>query len=205
MRADNPGLDNVSRETADRLILYERLVRQWTPRINLVSRASLDDLWTRHFADSAQLLALAPDDAKSWADLGSGGGFPGAVIAILAAEKMPRLSVTLVESDTRKATFLRTVFRETGVKATVRPGRIEEVESLGADVVSARALAPLDKLLVFVERHLAVGGKALLPKGAQWQKEVDIAQKSWTFSCEIHKSMTDPSAVILQIGDLSHV
>ena len=201
---DLPTLD-VSRETEERLKLFAALLAKWNQTINLVSRDSLDDVWTRHVADSAQLFAMAPEDARSWADLGSGGGFPGLVVAILAAEKRPRLNVTLVESDARKSVFLRTVLRETRVQASVETSRIEDLAPLEADVVSARALAPLDVLLGYVARHSATGGIALLPKGANWQNEVDAAAKSWTFTHKARTSETDPSAVILTVGDLSHV
>ncbi|SDX88726.1 16S rRNA (guanine(527)-N(7))-methyltransferase RsmG [Citreimonas salinaria] len=196
---------DVSRETNERLTLFADLLAKWNPRINLVSRSSLSHVWTRHIADSAQLFDLAPANARKWVDLGSGGGFPGLVVAILAAEKSPNMHITLVESDGRKAVFLRTVLRETGVSAAVEAARIEHVVPLCADVVSARALAPLDLLLGHVARHSAVDGIALLPKGISWQKEVDIAKKSWTFSHRVHTSETDPSSVILTVGDLSHV
>lgn len=195
---------DVSRETMEKLEQYAALLSKWNPRINLVSRTSLDELWSRHIMDSAQLFSLAPSKARRWTDLGSGGGFPGLVVAILAAASLPKLEVTLIESDTRKATFLRTVLRETATPGVVLSNRIESAPRQGADVVSARALAPLDTLLGYVSRHLDPNGTALLQKGAQWQKEVDIATKSWTFTQEIHKSETDPNAVILQIGDLSH-
>ena len=123
-RSDFAAQSNVSRETLERLDVYADLLRRWTRKINLVSKGSLEGLWTRHFLDSAQLLTLAPESSVSWADLGSGGGFPGAVVAVLAAETRPDLKVTLVESDQRKAVFLRTVLRETGVAGDVLTARI---------------------------------------------------------------------------------
>ncbi|SLN56256.1 Ribosomal RNA small subunit methyltransferase G [Roseivivax jejudonensis] len=197
-------LPDVSRETTERLEHYANLVRKWSPKINLVSRTTLADLENRHIADSAQIFACAPT-ARRWADLGSGAGFPGLVCAILALERSPDTTFTLVESDLRKATFLRTVIRETGLTATVVSERAECTEPLAADVVSARALADLATLLSYAARHMASGGTALFPKGATWEKEVADAQAAWSFSMTRHKSGTHPDAVILQIGDVAHV
>lgn len=196
---------DVSRETFERLESYADLLRKWNARINLVSGASLSELWTRHILDSAQLLTLAPASGNRWIDLGSGGGFPGAVVAILAAEKQPNLIMTLVESDQRKATFLRAVSRETGVPMAVLAQRIEDIPPLEADVISARALAPLIGLLAHAERHLADGGVALFPKGANVSKEIAAALERWRFRCETLTSQTDKEAVILRIGDIERV
>lgn len=198
-------LPNVSRETAERLDVYSALLHKWNPRINLVSRASLDQHGTRHFADSAQLYDLAEHPVGHWADLGSGGGFPGLVIAILAAEAGTPLRVTLVESDLRKATFLATVIRETGVRAEVLTDRIEEIAPLRADIVSARALADLTTLLGFAARHLADGGSALFPKGQSWQEELRQAQSAWQFTARIATSKTDTGSVILNVRGISRV
>jgi len=195
--------DDVSRETKERLNTYAKLVEKWTPRINLVSRASLPHLQTRHFTDSAQLHAIAPHPVGHWADLGSGGGFPGLVIAILAQETGSPDRVTLVESDARKSAFLRTVIRETGVNATVRTERIEATAPLAADVLSARALARLATLLGHAARHLAPDGTALFPKGASWQEEISEARTKWQFTSRVDKSRTDPDAVILHVTGVS--
>ncbi len=196
---------NVSRETKDRLDQLAELLTRWNPRINLVAGSTLTDLWTRHIADSLQIFDYAPPDAQHWVDMGSGGGFPGLVIAVRAMESPSALRVTMIESDQRKAAFLRTAIREIGAPATVLAKRIEDVEPLKADVVSARALAPLPTLLGYVARHLRQDGTALLPKGARWAAERDAAQDAWTFSLTTHPSKTDPKGVILQIGDLAHV
>ncbi len=198
------GLD-VSRETAGRFEEYAGLLRIWNPRINLVSRQTLADLETRHFADSAQLLALAPPEATTWADLGSGAGFPGLVVAILAAELRPALRVTLVESDQRKAVFLRTVAQRTGVSVTVHAARIEALPPLSADILSARALAPLTVLLDHASRHLASSGTALFPKGAGWRAEVEEALERWRFRCDNLSSATSPEGAILRIGEIYRV
>lgn len=194
---------NVSRETLQRLDSYAALLKKWNPAINLVAGSTLGDLWSRHMLDSAQLVDLAPESARIWTDLGSGGGFPGLVVAILAAEKRPALEVALIESDLRKATFLRTVARETGLTVRVIPSRIEEAAPMGADVVSARALASLEKLLPLAERHLASGGIALFQKGATHRAEVAEALARWRFTVHNHPSQTDPQAVVLRIGEIA--
>lgn len=196
---------DVSRETAERLDIYESLLRKWNPAINLVARSTLGDLRRRHFADSAQLLALAPDGAGSWVDLGSGGGFPGMVVAILGHELRPRLRVTLVESDLRKAAFLAEVARRTGIEVAVRAERAEALPPAAADVVSARALAPLRDLIGLAARHLAPGGVGLFPKGAQHEAELADALETYRFSLQKVPSRTDPQAVILSVGGISRV
>lgn len=204
MTEELAGLD-VSRETKERLYIYAKLLRTWNPKINLVASSTIQDLWSRHFADSAQLYALAPKDFDHWVDLGSGGGFPGLVIAILAQEKTSTSRVTLVESDVRKSTFLRTVLRETEVAATVITKRIDAVPPLSASVVSARALAPLSKLLEFSYLHLSETGVALLQKGQNWEKEMPDAKSAWQFSYRIDKSVIDENSVILSVTGVGRV
>ncbi len=188
---------NVSRETLEQLEIYADLLTTWNKRINLVSPKSLDQLWTRHFLDSAQLLRL-DSDAKHWVDLGSGGGFPGAVVAIMAGTEM---KTSLIEADQRKATFLRALARET-TGFEVIASRVEDVDAQNADVVSARALAPLPLLLNYVSQHLRAGGRAILPKGKKAQSEIREALEHWRFDCETHPSETDSEAVVLTIGDI---
>ena len=197
------GARRVSRETMARFKTYEALLRKWNPVINLVSRSTLDDIWGRHFLDSAQLFDLAGDMWKSWADLGSGGGFPGLVIAILSADSRPDARMTLVESDQRKATFLRAVGQETGVTLRVIADRAESLPPLSVDILSARALASLDRLLFYAEKHLAPEGTALFPKGMNHAAELDQALESWRFSYETTASETDPSAVVYAIKGIS--
>jgi len=140
--APDAALSRVSRETRERLNTYAELLRKWQRSINLVGPKTLDDLWNRHFVDSAQLLPLIPPTARVLVDFGSGAGFPGLVLAILGMAE-----VHLIESDQRKATFLREVARATGTPVTVHAKRIEQVTPFPADIVSARALAPLGDLL----------------------------------------------------------
>lgn len=194
---------NVSRETQERLDIYLELLRKWSPKINLVSPVSLKDAARRHFDDSLQIASLTPEGAKSWIDMGSGGGFPGAVVAIALAGS--GLEMTLIESDQRKAAFLRTVSRETKTPFMVIAQRTEDVPAMNCDVVSARALAPLADLLEYAEPHLVPHGKALFMKGGSWRNEVRDAQKTWRFTYDAHTSMTNPDAAVLEIGGLSRV
>ena len=196
---------NVSRETMEKLSAYESLLRKWNKSINLVAPGTISQMWDRHFADSAQLLAMTEKNPVSWTDLGSGGGFPGAVIAVLAGKARPELAVTLIESDQRKAAFLRAVSRETEVPFTVINSRIEEAEPQNSRVVSARALAPLDQLLGYVQRHMGQEGIALLSKGSGAVSEVEQARKTWSFTLESTPSMTDSSAAVLKIGEIARV
>lgn len=196
---------DVSRETMGRLEAYVALLEKWNPRINLVAKSTISEAWTRHIVDSAQVFKLAPAGARHWVDLGSGGGFPGLVVAIMAIEGATDFQMTLVESDTRKATFLRQVIRETGAAAQVKTTRIEQLTPLNADVLSARALADLGVLCGFAERHLAADGVALFQKGATWEKELAEAQKTWRFDCQVINSETDPAAVILKLKGISRV
>ena len=196
---------NVSRETSDRLKLLVDLLRKWNPRINLVSKSTLEEVWTRHVLDSAQIFELADRPVLKWVDIGSGGGFPGLVVAILAAETKTQGETTLIESDQRKCAFLRTVLRETDVPGRVIAKRIEATEPQSADILSARALAELDKLFFFSKRHLRENGTMLFPKGVTWEKELSKAQESWSFSHEVIKSTTEPNSVILKVKDLRRV
>jgi 16S rRNA (guanine527-N7)-methyltransferase len=181
------------------------LLRKWNPSINLVAKSTLGQLWERHFFDSAQILEVSELREGRWVDLGTGGGFPGLIVAILAANERAGISVTCIESDLRKAVFLQTVIRELGIEATVLSDRIEDIPPLSADVVSARALAPLPQLLGYAERHLAENGKAIFLKGAKVAREMKEALETWSFELDTYPSKTDPEASILKIGDIRRV
>lgn len=202
--ASDTGL-TVSRETEQRLQKLGSLVRKWNPAINLVAKSTLPDLRARHITDSLQLAALCPPDARTWVDLGSGGGFPGLVVAAWAAEHRPGLSLCLVESDQRKATFLRLAAQDMGLSVRVLSERIEDAPPQNADVLSARALAPLGKLCAFAMRHLAPGGTAILPKGAQAEAEIAAARRDWSFDLETATSLTEGEAKVLILRNLAHV
>ncbi|HUF86069.1 MAG TPA: 16S rRNA (guanine(527)-N(7))-methyltransferase RsmG [Thermohalobaculum sp.] len=192
----------VSRETAGRLALYVNLLKRWNARINLVAPASLNDVWSRHIADSAQLVALAPAGARSWIDLGSGGGLPGLPVAALAAEVAPGLRLTLIESDRRKAAFLATAAREMCLDVTVLARRIEALPARPYDVVSARALAPLDRLCALAHRFKGPRTVFLFPKGARLDLELTAAATRWHIHAERIASRTNPEAAVLRIVEL---
>ena len=191
-----PGL-NVSRETFLRLKEYEKLLFKWNAKINLVSRSTLDNFWNRHVLDSAQFLSSVGEKAGKWVDLGSGGGLPGLVVAILSDEIEPVNKLFLVEADARKAVFLKTVCRELGLKVEVYNNRIEELPPMSANIVSARALAPLETLCLYVKKHLEKDGIAVLAKGENWKAELVEAQKKWIFSYEAVKSTLHEGSVVL--------
>jgi len=196
--------ENVSRETSDKLTLFANIVEKWTPKINLISKASVPYIWQRHIEDSIQIYSLVPP-VSSWVDLGSGGGFPAIVVALLAQQDGRSSKFTLVESDQRKCVFLRTAIRELGLKVEVLNDRIENIPPLEANVVSARALAELPLLIGLASRHMKSDGIAIFPKGKNWKVEDAKARKSWAYSNESIPSKTDPSAAILKIKEIKHV
>lgn len=193
---------NVSRETFAKLQAFEALVRKWTPAINLVSKNTLPNLWERHIVDSAQIFAFRTLSARSWADFGAGGGFPGLVVALLAQDTTPDLHVTLIESDLRKASFLRQAARLLNVEVTVLSERAESLMPLNADIVSARAVAPLSDLLFLAQRHLQGEGVAIFPKGARALGEVADARKLWVFDVDSRPSLSEADASILVIRNI---
>jgi 16S rRNA (guanine527-N7)-methyltransferase len=194
---------SVSRETSERLEVYTSMLQKWNPRINLVAPSTLHDIKNRHIEDSLQLVRLAGPAKGIWADLGSGGGMPGVIMAIAQAET--DATFVLVESDQRKAAFLRAVVREAELhRVTVLSQRIEAVPPLNADYVSARALAPLCELMAYLDLHLAPSGRAFLMKGRQWQAEVEEAKKAWSFDYVAHPSQTQDGAAILEVSGVKH-
>lgn len=193
---------DVSRETCERLEGFAALLVRWNAKINLVSRATVADIAERHIWDSAQIYQ---DDHGKWIDMGSGGGLPGVVIAMLAHGQGHPLDLTLVESDQRKAAFLRTCARALDVPFTVCAKRIEAVPPLAADIASARALAPLHQLFAWTVPHLEPTATCRFLKGAQWRSEIERAEEDWRFSYTAQPSMTHPEAVILNIKDIQRV
>lgn len=191
----------VSRETFEALRLHVDLLRKWQKRINLVSAATVPDIWRRHVLDSAQLLPLAPPAARIWTDLGSGGGFPGLVLAALLAYEHPerQAEMHLVESDSRKAAFLRESARRTGVPVMVHAGRIETLSGWPSDVVTARACAHISKLLAYARPFCKPGTVLLFPKGKDYGAELTEIEKCGTFRCETVRSLTDPDARIFRL------
>jgi 16S rRNA (guanine527-N7)-methyltransferase len=191
------GVD-VSRETIDRLEALVATLVRWQKAINLVGRTTVEGVWTRHVLDSAQLVPMIPAEAKTLADLGSGGGFPGLVLAGMR----PDLDLTLIEVDARKAAFLGEAGRRMALPKPPRIviGRIEDVPPAKADVVTARALAPLGQLLAWADRHRTDTAICLFHKGKGWQAELTEAMKDWDIPCQPLSSKTDRDAVILRIG-----
>ena len=199
------GRFDVSRETLAGLDEYEALLNKWNPRINLVARSTLDDVWHRHFADSAQLWSHIPPDPSKWLDFGSGAGFPGLVCAVFGKEKDPKLEFILVESDQRKCAFLLTVIKALGLNARVEPKRIENLVSQKADIITARAVASLSQLLPMAEKHAHNGTVLLFPKGNSYESELTAARKHWHIGAQVIKSVTDSGSVILRIEDFERV
>lgn len=193
----------VSRETQDMLTIYNALIVKWNPKINLIAPSTLDDLDVRHINDCIQLVEYASPTCGAWVDMGSGGGLPGIVISIMTQNT--DLTVTLIESDQRKAVFLRTVQRDLNLhRLEIIGQRIEDIPPLNADFISSRALAPLPKLLGYVARHLSIHGCAWLMKGRTWQAECDQASREWHFDRQHFASRTDPEAAILKISGVFH-
>lgn len=204
----SPGLEGlrallpVSRETYERLAILVGLVKKWQKAENLVAASTLDAIWTRHVADSAQLVALFPR-IRNWLDLGSGGGFPGLVTAILLSGSDGESGkVHLVESNARKCAFLRTAARESGAPATIHHGRIEDILAGWAapvDAISARALASLPNLFRLAGHLISPHRPATFFKGVDYRSEIDEASQSWDFDLVIHPSRISEGSVILEV------
>jgi 16S rRNA (guanine527-N7)-methyltransferase len=189
----------VSRETVERLIIYERLLHQWQKAVNLVAPSTLPQVWLRHFADSAQLWRLVPEGAQALVDFGSGAGFPGLVLAIMRGDR-PTPRVTLIESDSRKAAFLREAARQTGTAVEILSTRIENPETqrkVGrVDVVTVRALAPLSRLFALAAPFFGPSTIGLFLKGRDIQGEIKDARAAWQFEMNLVPSMTDANGHI---------
>lgn len=195
---------NVSRETLERLKVFLRILEGWNSIHNLVSSASLTDAWRRHFLDSAQLAALIPPSACSLVDMGSGAGFPGLVLAEIFRDR-PGFRTVLYESTGKKCRFLAEISERLGLSPDIRQARVEEADSEPFDVITARALAPLPKLLSYAQRFAATNTIALFPKGRNMGSELTEAHKSWRMDVTQHPSLSDPSGVILEVRELRHV
>jgi 16S rRNA (guanine527-N7)-methyltransferase len=194
----------VSRETEERLDRYIALLREWQPKTNLIAPSTISSIWTRHVADSLQLLDLAPS-AKRWIDLGSGGGFPGIVLACALADQIDT-TVHLVERNAKKAAFLREALRVTGGRGMVHLAEIEDfVDSNppAADYITARALAPLNVLLGLAAPLISEGAKALFLKGQDVEAELTESTKYWTVQAKLHPSRTSVDGRIVEIDQLS--
>lgn len=204
-RLHDLGLDgaSVSRETHERLEAYCELLLRWNKTINLVSRAEVQDVWSRHIADSAQIYRFAPENAQTWCDLGSGGGLPGVVCAILARQFHPQRHFTLIESNGRKAAFLQEASRELDLDLHVKAERIDAVELAAQDVISARALADLSNLLKFAYRFCHSESVLLFPKGQSYESELTRARTLWQMTVSTHPSGSGSDGVVLEITGMN--
>ena len=200
MTSSSEVIDFVSRETNDKLLAFVELLRKWNPHINLVSKGELDRIWQRHVLDSTQLFPLASQRANKWLDIGSGGGFPGIICAILASEISPAMEFHLVESDNRKAIFLRQASDQLSLATTIHPIRVEQLNSGKFDIVTARALASLERLLGLAQPHSAPDTQMIFPKGKTSESELTEALMSWHMEVERIPSQTDPDGVIFKIS-----
>jgi 16S rRNA (guanine527-N7)-methyltransferase len=193
-------LAGVSRETARRLAAYLELLRRWQPRINLVSQSSLADPWRRHFLDSAQLFPLIVPSTARLYDIGSGAGFPGLVLAIMGLG-----DVHLIESDQRKAEFLREASRITGAQVKIHPLRAEKLSPKNGDFVTARGCAALPELLELAKPLLKSSGICIFLKGRGVEGELTAARKIWSMKISRLSSKSDPEGTILRLEELHRV
>jgi len=200
-----PDWLNVSRETEEKLLALSEIVIKWTPAVNLIAKSTIPEIWHRHILDSAQLFSFAPAHARRWLDLGSGAGFPGLVIAVLAKEHRPDLHVVLIEADQRKSVFLSEAARAIDVSVSICNIRVETASPQAADVVSARALTSLHGLCAFANNHLNRNGIAVFPKGLNANAEIVAARRDWQFALDVHTSKTDPAAAILLLRNIKNV
>lgn len=195
------ALDEAAMEKFDR---YLEALRHWQKSINLVGPNTLADPWRRHFLDSAQLLAHLPVGTETLVDIGSGAGFPGMVLAMLAAQS-PGMQVQLIESDQRKCAFINEIKRLLSISAIVHNVRAEAYPGPMGDVVTARACAPLRRLLPWAAAVLRPGGRCLFLKGESVHDELTLARKDWTMQTQLHPSRSDSSGAILEVTDLAPV
>jgi len=194
-----PRPENVSHETMDRLERYVALVRKWTKAISLVSQGDHDIIWSRHVLDSLRLLPLIPQNTVRGADLGSGAGFPGLILALVS-----NIPFDLIEADRRKAAFLVEAQRATDAPVQVHCARIENLDLPRVPLVTARALAPLTTLLAYADRLLLPGGTALFPKGSHADEEIAAATQRWCMQIQRSDDPQHPGSTILAITGLTH-
>ena len=193
----------VSRETYARLVEFEEVFLRWNQRINLSAPSTLSDVWNRHILDSAQLVSL-DENALHWVDLGSGGGFPGLVLAFLLMER-PGAHIELIESNRKKAAFLQAIVGQFGLPCRIHAQRIEQCYTVirDAEVVTARALAPLPALLGLAAPWLTDGAKGLFHKGRDYRRELEESAQLWRFELIEHESRIDEESIILEIRNLN--
>lgn len=196
---------SVSRETYDRLKTYQSLLTEWQEKFNLVSNNSLNDAWERHFVDSVQLWKFIPENAQNILDFGSGAGFPGMVLAVVAKEKTPYLKVGLVESISKKTLYLKEVSDKLGVNVEVINDRIENIPAQKADVITSRAMTSLNGLLGYAYRFCKPDTICIFPKGKKYAEELAEAHRHWKFKCRIEPSEISEEGRILIVSNLSKI
>jgi 16S rRNA (guanine527-N7)-methyltransferase len=192
---------DISAETLDLYQRWYHLLTRWNQKINLVGQNTLSNFWLRHALDSHQLYADLPAGTKTIIDLGAGAGFPGIALAILMRDT-PGAQITMVESNGKKCNFLRTVIRELSLPATAVQGRAENLAPQPYDVVTARAFAPLPKLLTYAQPFWHADTLGIFPKGESWEAELNDAKADWDFTYEARPSQTDELARVLKITGL---
>jgi 16S rRNA (guanine527-N7)-methyltransferase len=191
-------ISGASDEDLERLRTYVALLNKWQDKINLVSKDSLTDVWRRHILDSAQLAPLIGSQIKSIADIGTGAGFPGMVLAIIGAAE----EIHLIESNERKNAFLREVNRMTKAGTIIHNIRVEKLQEVSVDLVVSRAVASLEQLLQYVNPLLKKGGQCLFLKGKKWREELTEVQKKWIINESVIQSLSDPSGMILKLEEI---
>lgn len=193
---------NVSRETKEKIEAYKTLVLEWNCKFNLISKSSVEHIWERHILDSVQLYKYIRPTDKILLDLGSGAGFPGMVLAIMAEQLNPELSINLVESIGKKTLFLNAVKNELKLNVNILHDRIENIKMKNVDIITSRALAALSKLLDYSKPFCKTETNLIFPKGEHWADEIETAQKQWYFKYKTENSTTDKFGKILCISEL---
>lgn len=202
MNIERFDLENVSRETLGRLDVFAELLSRWNHKINLIAPSDVPNLWDRHIVDSIQIASLAPEYGREWLDLGSGGGFPGLICAAIKHREPQDIEFSLVDSDSRKAAFLREAARAMGLNVKVLTSRIEALSPRKADIITARALAPLPKLLEYCFPFCHDGTCLIFPKGRNAESELTQCVSDWSMNVERIPSRTDSQSQILKIRSL---
>jgi 16S rRNA (guanine527-N7)-methyltransferase len=196
---------NVSRETLDYFERYRALLIKWAAQINLVGPSTLSHFWERHMLDSAQVLPIAGQRINTVADFGTGAGLPGLVLARLLKDQNDASHVTLVEVSAKRCGFLREAARALDVSVTIVQEKIEDTKPFGVNIITARAFAPLEKLLGYSEPWMQLGARALFLKGEDVQHEIDQASTNWSFQSRVTQSLTDSRGCVLEIINLQRL
>ncbi len=190
--------------TWERLDAFVDMLRIWNAGVNLVATSTLEDVWSRHILDAAQLFSFRPKGNLRWLDVGSGAGLPGMVLAIVSEADICDHEFILVEANTRRAEFLKMATRQLGVNVDVVALRIEQCAPVGADIITARAVARIDTLVKLFRPHLANRGRAILPKGKSYRREIRLASRHWRFSWQAFPSLTSADGMIVVLKDLAY-